>query len=301
MSLPTRLLKTLLWLQFSGSRDRSIDSQRARQDKLTGFARLPADIRCESVNLGSLSAEWVTGAEAVQGAVLYLHGGGYVMGSVNTHRELVSRIARAASIKVLALNYRLAPEHPYPAALEDTISAYHWLLDQGYDPAQVLFAGDSAGGGLAFAAMVALRDAGEILPAGAIGISPWTDLTLSGESIQSKADVECILKEEHLGRWAKWYAGDHDAKLPLISPRYADLSGLPPLLIQVGGDEILLDDALNLAKAAERAGVDVQLEVWEEMFHVFHMFSFLPQAKKAVKSMVNFVKCRVGSPNSRVL
>ena len=192
------------------------------------------------------------------------------------------------NIRSLVINYRLAPEHPHPAALEDAITAYRWLLTQGYDPSQIVIAGDSAGGGLALAALLALLDAGEPLPAGAVCISPWTDLALTGASMRSKAKVDHILDPNSLEMYARYYAGIDEVTSPLLSPLYADLKGLPPLLIQVGGDEILLDDATRLAEQAREAGVDVTLEIWDEMFHVFQLVSFLPETQKAVKHITDF-------------
>jgi acetyl esterase/lipase len=189
----------------------------------------------------------------------------------------------------LAINYRLAPEHPYPAALEDSIAAYHWLLTQGVDPSQIIIAGDSSGGGLVLVTMVTLRDAGEQLPAGAVCISPWTDLSLTGASIHQKSKLDPILNPTSLDMYAKFYAGEYELTSPLISPLYADLQELPPLLIQVGADEILLDDAIRLTEKARDARVDVTLEIWDEMFHVFQLIPFLPETKKAIGSIAEFV------------
>jgi acetyl esterase/lipase len=192
-------------------------------------------------------------------------------------------------MRALAINYRLAPEHPYPAALEDAATAYRWLLSQGNDPARIIIAGDSAGGGLTLATLVALREAGEPLPAGAVCISPWTDLACTGDCVHEKAPLDKILSPDGLTRSAKSYAGGHELRSPLISPLYADLRGLPPLLIQVGTDEILLDDAKRIAEKAQIAGVDITLEIWEEMFHVFQIIPFLPETKQALGQIGDFV------------
>jgi acetyl esterase/lipase len=234
-------------------------------------------------------AEWIEASDADLGVILYLHGGAYALGSINSHREIVARLARTTKMRGLAIDYRLAPEHPYPAALEDAIAAYLWLLTQGYDPSQIIIAGDSAGGGLALGTLVTLRDAGKPLPAGAVCISPWTDLATTGASIQNKAKVDLILDPDSLEKYAKYYAGEHELTSPLISPLYADPKGLPPLLIQVGTDEILLDDATRFTKNAQESGVDVTLEIWDQMFHVFQMISFLPETKKAVGNIAEFV------------
>jgi acetyl esterase/lipase len=202
---------------------------------------------------------------------------------------MVARLAVAAGIKALVINYRLAPEHPFPAALEDTIAAYGWLLAKGYDPLSIAIAGDSAGGGLAIAALVAVRDAGEALPAAAVCISPWVNLALSGDSIHQNASSDQILDRQSLAKYAGYYAGEHELTSPLISPLYANLEGLPPLLIQVGTHEILLDDATRLAENARQAGVDVTLETWDGMFHVFQIIPFVPETQQSIAHIAGFV------------
>ena len=193
----------------------------------------------------------------------------------------------------------MAPEHPFPAALEDATAAYHWLLTQGVDPSQIIIAGDSAVGGLTLGTMLTLRDAGEQLPAGAVCISPWMDLTLTGASIQSKAKVDPILDLNSLQMYARYYAAENEFTNPLISPLYANLEGLPPLLIQVGADEILLDDAIRFSQKTRVAGADVTLEIWDEMFHVFQLIPFLPETKKAVGRIAKFVSHKLKSHNEK--
>jgi monoterpene epsilon-lactone hydrolase len=289
VSLQAKIVQRLLRFQFSGWSQGSIEEQRARHEKSTRFNRLPTDVLCQHVSADGVAAEWIAAPDADWGVMLYLHGGAYVLGSINTCRELVARLARAARMRGLAINYRLAPEHPFPAALEDATTAYEWLLAKGVEPSRIIIAGDSAGGGLALAALVALRNARKPLPAGAVCLSPWTDLALGGASIQRKAQVDCILDADSLEMYAKLYAGERDRSSPLISPLFADLSGLPPLLIQVGTDEVLLDDATRCADRARQAGVDVTLEIWDEMFHVFQLLPFLPEAKEAVGRIAEFV------------
>ncbi len=289
MSLQAKIVKKLLPLQFSGWSKGSIEEQRARQEKNTRFIKLPADIQCQPISVDGISAEWIEAPDAKSGVMLYLHGGAYALGSINIHREFIARLARATNMRVLAINYRLAPEHPFPAALEDANTAYLWLLAQGIKPAQIIIAGDSAGGGLALAMLAALRDAGETLPSCAVCISPWTDLALTGASLQNNAKVDPILSSDTLEIYAKYYAGEQALTSPLISPIYADMKGLPPLLIQVGGEEVLFDDARRCAEIAREAGVDVTLEVWDEMFHVFQIIGFLPESKKAVENIARFV------------
>jgi len=292
-SLPAKIVKLLLPLGLSDWAHGPVAEQRTRQERTARYRRLPADIRCQPVSANGIPAEWITAPGVNSGVLLYLHGGAYALGSINTHREFVARLARATKMRGLAINHRLAPEHPYPAALEDAISAYRWLLAQGIDPAHIVIAGDSSGGGLTLATMIALRDAGEPLPVGAVCISPWTDLAGTGDSMQGKAKVDRVLDPESLAICASRYAGEHDLRHPLISPLYADLKGLPPLLIQVGTDEILLDDATRCAESAWEAGVDVTLEVWEEMFHVFQMVPVLPETKRAMASIARFVSRNV--------
>jgi len=289
VSLQAKIAKGLLRLQFSGWSEGTIEEQRAKQEKPARFARLPADVRCQPVSANGVAAEWIETPNPNSGVILYLHGGAYALGSIKTHREFVARVVRAAQVCSLAIDYRLAPEHPFPAALEDATTAYRWLLAQGVAPSQIIIAGDSAGGGLTLATLLTLRDAGEPLPAGSVCISPWTDLTLSGASIQTKAQADFILDADSLEMYAKYYAGEYDRKSPLLSPLFSDLSDLPPLLIQVGTDEILLDDALRCAENARQAGVDVTLEIQDEMFHVFQMVSFLPETKYAVGQIAEFV------------
>ena len=295
MSLQAKIVKGMLRLQLSGWSEGPIEEQRARQEKSVRFARLPKGIHCRPICANGVSAEWIKAPDADLGVILYLHGGAYALGSINVHRELVARLVRSTKMRALAINYRLAPEHPYPAALSDATMAYLWLLNEGVHPSKIIIAGDSAGGGLALTTLVALRDAGESLPAGAVCISPWTDLALTGTSIQYKAKADPILAPDDLEMYARYYAGEHELSSPLISPFYADLKGLPPLLIQVGADEILLDDAVRCADKAREAGVDVTLEIWNEMFHVFQMIWFLAETKTAIGHIAEFVSQRLTS------
>lgn len=220
--------------------------------------------------------------------VLYFHGGGYVLGSLDTHAELMGRLTAACRAPVLGIDYRLAPEHAYPAAVEDAVASYDLLLANGIPPERIVIAGDSAGGGLTLACMLALKASGTPLPAGAVLFSPWTDLTGSGESIKSRADVDPMISPALLDPMAALYRGNADAADPGISPLFADHAGLPPLLIQVGDHEILLDDSTRLASAAEAAGVAATLEIYEEGFHVFQTMPNLPEAAEALTSVGRF-------------
>jgi phosphinothricin tripeptide acetyl hydrolase len=252
----------------------------------------PGGISNEPLLAGGVSAEWIIPPEAGdRRAIIYLHGGCYVMGSVETHRELISRIAAASSMRVLGLNYRLAPASPFPAAVEDVIGAYRWLLENGIEARRIAMAGDSAGGGLAIAAALRLRDDGLRLPAAIACISPWTDLAVTGETVTSKAGEDPIVNRAMLEGWGKMYLGGHDPRTPLASPLYADLRGLPPMLIQAGGAEILLDDARRLAECASAAGVETRLQVWPEMIHVWHLFAaVLVEGRGAIEEIGEFLR-----------
>jgi monoterpene epsilon-lactone hydrolase len=270
----------------------SMEQRRAGMERIS--ERVPADVVCEKVDAGGVKAEWIAApGAAADRVILYLHGGGYVIGSINTHRAMVSRIARASNARALSIDYRLAPEHPFPAAVEDATAAYKWLLAQGYKPGKIVIAGDSAGGGLTIVALLAIRDAGLPMPAGAVPISPWTDLEGTGESVLTRAARDVMVTQDNLQSSAKQYYGTHDPKDPLVSPVHANFRGLPPMLIQVGDAEILLDDATRVAKSAKAAGVDVDLEVWDEMPHVWHVFAkYLPEGQQAIDKIGKFVIAR---------
>jgi monoterpene epsilon-lactone hydrolase len=254
-------------------RPASLDERRKRLDSLGAQYPLPPDVRVEPVDANGVAAEWTTTPEAdPTRAILFLHGGGYISGSIDSHRHMIAQAGREARARTLALGYRLAPEHPFPAALDDAIAGYRFLLSQGFAPETIAVAGESAGGGLAVATLVSLHDAGEPLPACAWLSSPWVDLTMTGASIRTKAAVDPLLSEPYLAELAKAYLNGTDPLNPLASPLHADLRGLPPMLIQVGSAEILLDDAVRLAGAAGAADVRVTLEVWPDMIHAWHLF-----------------------------
>lgn len=290
MEIVLQLLKANPLLE-TGDRA-TIQEGRAAFERAVSVIPTAPDVRCEAVVARGVPGEWIVPPGAEESRVLlYLHGGGYVIGSVNTHRDMVSRIARAAQARALAIDYRLAPEHPFPAAVEDATAAYRWLLASGVSAERIVIAGDSAGGGLTLATLLALRDAGDLLPAAAVCISPWTDLAVTGESMDTKADVDPMIRKAEAIEGAKLYLAGADPRTPLASPLYADLSGLPHLLIQVGTHETLLDDSVRLAERARAAGVDVTLEEWEEMIHVWHFFAFiLPEAQQAIDRIGQFVR-----------
>src|SRR5713101_3453824 len=270
----------------------SIAETRAGFEQMAAMFPVEADVKTEPVNAGGVKSEWVTAPNADPGrAVLYLHGGGYVIGSMNTHRDLAARISRAAKARVLLIDYRLAPEHPFPAAVEDSVAAYRWMLAQGLKPNRIAVAGDSAGGGLAVATLVAIRDAKLPIPGAGVCLSPWVDMEGIGKSMESKAAIDPVVQREGLLGMAAAYLGGQNPRSPLAAPLYADLKGLPPLLIQVGEAETLLDDSTRLADRAKAAGVSAKLEVWPEMIHVWQVFaSFLPEGQQAVDGIGGFLK-----------
>ncbi|UCC45032.1 MAG: alpha/beta hydrolase [Candidatus Zixiibacteriota bacterium] len=301
-SLRSRLFRLVVkyWMSPKFNAHTTIQEQRRALEGFAGLSILPAGTRVQPVKIGTLSAEWISvGDNPEQRAVLYVHGGAYNIGSLNTHRDIAARIAKASKMKTLSIDYRLAPEHDHPAAVEDVVSAYRWLLENGYSPRNIVIAGDSAGGGLAVAALVSLRDAGEQLPAAAVCMSPWTDLEGTGESITSLAHKDPFLTSDWLGVMAKNYVADDDPRSPLISPIYADLHGLPPILIQVGADEILLSDSTRLEKRGRQAGVDVTLDIWANMWHVWHLFAGqMPEAKRAINEVGKFIREHVSQSNA---
>jgi len=269
---------------------------RAEYGDLADGHALPDNIDYQPVDAGGVGAEWICAPDFRNDrAMLYLHGGCYGSGSIETHRDLMTRLSLAASMRVLGLNYRLAPEHPFPAAVDDAVVAYRWLLEMGIAPERIAIAGDSAGGGLALATMIVTRDAGLPLPGALVCLSPWVDLALAGPSMETKAGEDLIVNRAMLLGWAKLYLGDHEARTPLASPLYADLHGLPPLLIQVGASEVLLDDATRLAERASIAGVATTLEVWPDMIHVWHTFAaILPEGRQAIARIGEFVGTHLG-------
>lgn len=251
----------------------------------------PRGTRIAALDMDGVPAERVTVGEAGDGVVLYLHGGGYVFGSPATHRSITAHLARDAAATVYAPDYRLAPESPFPAALEDATRAYRWLLDQGIATERIVIAGDSAGGGLALATALSLRDAGTPLPAGLLVIAPWVDLTGSGESVHRIGRSDPMLQVPGLADGARLYLAGGDPETPLASPLFADLSGLPPLYIQVGSDEILYSDATRLAERAREAGVAVTDKTYRGLWHLFQVHAgALPVATAAVGELAAFAR-----------
>jgi acetyl esterase/lipase len=264
------------------------ESRAGFEAMISGFT-VPADVRVVPVQAGSVPAAWVsTPGARDDGALLYLHGGGYILGSIRTHTELCGRLARATGLRVLPIDYRLAPEHRHPAAVEDAVAAWRWLLAQGVDASRCAIAGDSAGGGLALATLVALRAEGLPLPACAVCLSPFTNLSAERPD---EANGDPLLTPEAIQMMAAAYLQGADPKQPTASPVFADLAGLPPLLIQVGTRERLLPDSLRVAERARAAGVDVTLERGEGLIHVWHLFGpEMPEAREAVARIGAFVR-----------
>ncbi|MCL6645184.1 MAG: alpha/beta hydrolase [Dehalococcoidia bacterium] len=268
----------------------SVEQLRANMESMAVLGGPEPGTVSEPVEAGGVPAEWIVAPGAARDrAILYLHGGGYAIGSIATHRGVLSRLSAASASAGLALDYRLAPEHPFPAAVEDAVAAYRWLLAQGIAPGRIAIAGDSAGGGLTVAALVALRDAGDPLPACAVTFSPWADLALEGASMDERDALDPMVHRPGLQQMADWYLAGQDARHPLASPIHADLAGLPPLLVQVGTAETLYDDAVRLAVRAIEAGTAVTFEPWADLFHVFQIFAMLPEAQEAVRAAGAFI------------
>lgn len=271
--------------------------QEEREGFIAGVARpAPEGVTTRETVLGGRPALELAPTDAGPGVILYLHGGGYVVGSPSTHAGLTGELARRARMRAVSVDYRLAPEHPFPAAVDDGLAAYRALLDAGTDAGRIVLAGDSAGGGLTIATLLAARQAGLPQPAAAAVFSPWVDLTLSGTSIHSMAGIDPIFADVgDLRPYVDRYLGDGDPALPLASPMLADLRGLPPLLVQVGAYELLLDDAIGLAARAGRDGVEVVLEVQPGLPHVFqHHFGRLDEAGAAIERAAQFLASRIG-------
>jgi epsilon-lactone hydrolase len=254
------------------------------------FGKIPDGIEVKPAMIDGMSAEWIMPKESKKDKVMFfVHGGGYVSGSCSDHRIHVSKFVKGTNIGAILFDYRLAPEHTFPAALDDSVKAYQWLLTQGVLSSNVVFVGDSAGGGLCLATLLALRDQGIPLPGAAVALSPWTDLRCTGKSYQSNAK-KCLSPDGTWTAFSKHYVGEHDPGLPWISPLYGDLHNLPPILIYVGGDEILRDDSVCFAEKAKAAGVDVTLKVGEGLFHCYPVCAPLfPEATQAMEEICGFI------------
>ena len=290
---PSKELDTVLEMIRVRSAEvrKTTDDDRLSYERIMSTLPLDDDIETERVGVNGIPAEWISAPESQENRViLYLHGGGYLFGSAHTHRVMLAHMARAAKARVLALDYRLAPEIPFPAPVEDSVSAYRWLLSQGISAKKMVIGGDSAGGGLAVATLVALRSVGEPMPAAGVCISAWTDMESTGQSHTTNAESDPSVSKERLLKIAKVYLNGKEPTAPLASPIHADLTGLPPLLLQVGSIEVLLDDSTLLKSRAKAAGVSVDMEVWDDMPHVWHHYApILPEARKAIGRIGEFV------------
>ena len=270
------------------------EQRRAGIDAMGAAAPPPDDCKVEAITLGGRPAEKITPAGAHRTRTLYyLHGGGYCIGGPASHRTMVARIAKGAGATAFVLDYRLAPEHPFPAAVEDGLAGYQALIEAGHDPAHTVIAGDSAGGGLTMATAVAARDAGLPSPAGLHVMSPWVNLANASAAYQAKAATDPIISQKGIDDFAHAYLGDGDRKRPLVSPVHADLAGLPALLIQVGSEEVLMSDATLLAEVAGLARVDVTLRIWPEMIHIWPFFAALSAGGRAIEEAAAWIKARV--------
>lgn len=252
---------------------------------------LPEGTDVLPVIAGGVPGEWIVPPQSHPARVfLFLHGGGYNSGSPKTHRKLAAHLGQAAGMRVLLPDYRLAPEHPHPAGVKDALLAYGWLLSEGRKAQEIVLGGDSAGGGLALSMLLALREAGATMPRAAVLLSPWTDLTLSGESYQRIRDRDPDITREGLQQSAEWYAGRRDPADPMLSPLFASLNGLPPMLIHAGSEEVMLDDSTRFADRAQAAGVPVTLKVWPGLWHVFHHAAHVPEARQAIEEIGQFIR-----------
>lgn len=279
----------------------SVEDARSGYDALGQMLSPPPEATFEPIDLGGVPGAVVTTPSADPGrSIVYLHGGGYCIGSLTSHRAMVGHLAQHAKATVYAVDYRLAPEHPAPAALEDAVRAYRWVVEGVGSPTRTVIAGDSAGGGLTLATLLALRDGGGPLPAAGVLVSPWADLSQSGESMVSKAAEDPLVRAQDLDEWSRHYRGDVPAEDPRVSPLFGDLAGLPPLLIDVGTSEVLLDDARRVARRAITAGVDVTLTEGEELIHVWHFFAgAVPEADEALARIGRFIEARTPATSHR--
>lgn len=302
MSIMARSLRAKFWRSvlrrvFKESA-LSIQAERLRSSKNSRFhVPFPKNIGIEYVDIEGMKAVSIRPPKAEERRViLHLHGGGYVTGSIAAYLMLCVPMSRTMGMRIVLPEYALAPEHMFPSALDDGLKAFRWLLQEGYEASDIILSGDSAGGGLCLAMVLALREAGEAMPGAILCLSPWADLTNSSDSHSYNASSEILLKTEMLTLWAHYYAGEDGLRKPLVSPVFADFKGFPPLFIQVDRGEILLDDSLALEKAALAAGVDVELRVWDNLWHVWPVLGdLIPEGRRAFELMRQFLDDRTES------
>jgi monoterpene epsilon-lactone hydrolase len=288
-------------LLLASPRPTTLAERRKRLDGLGARYAVPPDVRVEPADANGVPAEWTITPAADPGRViLFLHGGGYISGSIASHRHMIAQAGREAGTSTLALGYRLAPEHPYPAALEDALAAYRYLLERGFAPGTIAVAGESAGGGLVIAMLVSLREAGLPRPACTWCSSPWVDLEMSGGTMTTKAAVDPLIQKPYLHELAAAYLQGADPRGPMVSPIHADLHGLPPMLIQAGSAETLLDDAVRLAGIAGAAEVPTTLRIWPDMIHAWHLFyQQLDGGRQALAEVGAFVRAHLAAASGQ--
>jgi len=254
------------------------------------MATLPWGVTFEEIEFELFGGEWLHPQEVKKDRVLlYLHGGGYVIGSPRTHRALAGKIAKGISADCLLIDYRKAPENPYPAALDDSYQAFNYLLEKGFKADQIVVVGDSAGGGLAVALQFELLEFHQQLPLCSVLLSPYLDLTGTGKSLAHNAKNDRFLDVFEMRRWAEWYAGEHDFDDPMISPLFGDLHGFPPILVQASQSEVLYNDSTRFVKKAKKQGVQVEFQKWKGLIHWWHMFGGMPEAVEAIDNIIKFV------------
>lgn len=285
-------IDTIRHILQSQPRPTDLPERRARLDALGTRYPVAPDVQIQPVVANGVPAEWTTTPDADPSRVIiFLHGGGYMSGSIASHRHMIAEAGRQAGTRTFAVGYRLAPEHPYPAALDDALTAYRYLVAAGYAPHSIVLAGESAGGGLALATAISLRDTGDPLPGCLWCSSPWVDLTMSGPSMTTKAAVDPLIQATYLEELAAAYLNGTDPRAPLISPLNADLHSLPPVLIQVGSAETLLNDSTRLAAALGEADVRVTLQIWPDMIHAWHLFyQQVSAGRRALAAVGAFVR-----------
>ena len=272
--------------------NKTIDQLRKETKDAGNIIPLPKHTKFKRVSVGNIDAEWITCGEFETDKIfMFMHGGGYYRGSIASTRATVARISAEAKVRCLSIEYRLAPEFPFPAAIDDTYTAYNWLLKEGVKPKNIIVSGQSAGGGLCLALLLKLKEKNFFQPRGAVALSPWTDLAQTGKTIKINADIDPVISKKYLDRMANLYLAKTPNTSPLASPLYGELSGLPPLLVQVGSAETMLDDSRRFVEKAKEAKVDVKIEVYKDMFHGWHGSAhILKDGEKAIKNIGLF--CR---------
>jgi acetyl esterase/lipase len=299
-SRQARIVRAVTSAYFSLKDAETADVQRSRSmlDRFAGLVPVADRVTVERVEIAGRPAEWLSPVTPVKGkALLYLHGGAYILGSCASHRHMVSYIARHVGIRALLPEYRLAPEHPFPAAVEDAAAVYRAMLEQGYEPRNIVVAGDSAGGGLTMAMLLALRDTGDPMPAAAFLLSPWLDLATTGDTMETRSEQDPWFHKDDIALVARYYCGGEELKNPLVSPVFAELHGMPSVHIQVGNDEVLLSDATRLADRIRESGGEVHVDVWDGMWHVFQAFLLLvPESREAMKILSRRMQDELSKP-----